>query len=276
MSAIMKNILIPILLLAVGLLATPCLGAEDAKPDAKAQLEELIGKVRAKLGAGKPTEAALADELKQFDALLTQHQGEKTEDVAQILFMEAMLYQEVLGNETKGIELLERLQKEFPDSSQAKMASRTIASIKKQAELAVGKTFPDFAEKDLEGEPLSVGKYKGKVVLIDFWATWCGPCVGELPNVVAAYKKHHEAGFEIIGISLDSDRAKLTAFLKEKELKWKQYFDGKGWQNKLAQEYGINSIPATYLLDRTGKIIGRDLRGEDLEVAVAKALEKKD
>jgi peroxiredoxin len=96
-----------------------------------------------------------------------------------------------------------------------------------------------------------------------------------LPNVQATYKKHHDAGFEIIGISLDSDKDKLTSFLKQKEMTWRQYFDGKGWQTKLAQDYGINAIPATYLLDREGKILARDLRGQALEAEVAKALARK-
>ncbi|MCZ7640250.1 MAG: TlpA family protein disulfide reductase [Verrucomicrobia bacterium] len=147
-----------------------------------------------------------------------------------------------------------------------------ISSLQKQAALAVGKTFPDFQEKDLDGQPLSLANYKGKVVLVDFWATWCGPCLSELPNVQAAYRKHHERGFDIVGISLDNDREKLTNFIKQKELPWKQYFDGQGWKTKLAQEYGINSIPATYLLDGTGKIIARNLRGPALDTAVAEAL----
>jgi peroxiredoxin len=271
----MKNLLIVTLTASLLLAAAPgALGAEEKK-DAKAQLEELVGKVRTKLGEGKSTEESLAAELKQFDALLAEHQGEKTDDVAQILFMKAMLYDQVLDQQSKGVELLEQLQKDFPDTAQAKTAGQMISAIKKQAELVVGKTFPDFNEKDLDGEPLSIAKYKGKVVLVDFWATWCGPCVGELPNVLEAYKKHHDAGFEIIGISLDSDKAKLTTFIKQKEMPWKQYFDGKGWQTKLAQEYGISSIPATYLLDREGRIIARNLRGEALEAEVAKALAKK-
>ena len=276
----MKIPLILTLTLSLLLGSAPgALGADDqpdAKAsDAKAQLEELVGKVREKLGAGKPSEESLSAELKQFDVLLAEHKDEKTADVAQILFMKAMLYQQVLDNKTKGIELLERVQKDFPDTPQAKMSGQMIGSLKKQAELTVGKVFPDFNEKDLDGEPLSVSKYKGKVVLVDFWATWCGPCIAELPNVQATYKKHHDAGFEILGISLDSDKAKLTSFLKQKEMTWKQYFDGKGWQTKLAQDYGVNSIPATYLLDREGKIVARDLRGEALEAEVAKALARK-
>ena len=111
-------------------------------------------------------------------------------------------------------------------------------------------------------------------MLIDFWATWCGPCRGELPHVIATYKKYHDQGFEIIGISLDQDQAKLTGFTKEMNMTWQQYFDGQGWQNKLAVKYGIESIPATFLLDGNGKIIGRDLRGDELTQAVAKALGK--
>lgn len=144
-----------------------------------------------------------------------------------------------------------------------------------QVTLSSGMKFPDFAEKDLAGKPLSVSGLKGKVVLVDFWATWCPPCRAEIPNVVKAHEKHHAAGFEVIGISLDSDRAKLEGFLKAQKMTWPQYFDGAGWNNKLAKKYGVNSIPATYLLDREGKIIASDLRGEALEAAVAKALAQK-
>jgi len=140
------------------------------------------------------------------------------------------------------------------------------------AALKIGTQFPDFSEKDVTGQPLSIANYKGKVVMIDFWATWCGPCRGEIPNVVATYQKYHDKGFEIIGVSLDQDRQKLLDFTKENGMTWQQFFDGQGWNNKLAVKYGIESIPMTFLLDGNGKIIGKDLRGPELTDAVAGAV----
>ena len=92
--------------------------------------------------------------------------------------------------------------------------------------------------------------------------------------MIATYQKHHTDGFNIIGVSLDEDKDKLTEYTKKMNMTWPQYFDGKGWSNELAGKYGVQSIPATYLIDRNGVIIGEDLRGEDLEAAVAAALKK--
>ena len=239
------------------------------------ELKELITSVQAKLKEGKKTETDLAPDLKAMDALLAKHKGEKTDDVAQILYMKATLYSQVLDNEEKGEELLKQLERDFPDSKQAADIKKQAAAKAIQAGLKVGSKFPDFAEKDTAGKPFSIASQKGRVVLIDFWATWCGPCVAELPNVLKAYEKHHAKGFEILGISLDKDRKRLEDFTKQKHMTWPQYFDGLYWQNKLAVKYGINSIPATYLLDGDGNIIAKNLRGEELQDAVAKALAKK-
>ena len=108
--------------------------------------------------------------------------------------------------------------------------------------------------------------------MIDFWATWCGPCVEELPNVLSAYEKYHGKGLEIIGVNLDQEKETLTSFLKDKKIPWPQYFDGQGWQNKLAVKYGVTGIPSTYLLDKAGKIIGGGLRGEELQAAIGNAV----
>jgi thiol-disulfide isomerase/thioredoxin len=112
------------------------------------------------------------------------------------------------------------------------------------------------------------------VVLIDFWATWCPPCRAELPNVIATYQKYHSKGFDIIGVSLDEDKAQLLSFIKDHNMTWPQYYDGKKWDNQLAMNYGVEIAPTTYLLDGEGKIIGKDLRGDDLKKAVAAALSK--
>jgi len=272
------------LLAALAVLSLVCFlprGLAAEKGEVSAELKDLVGKVKTKLQEGKNTEADLAPELKEFDTLLAKHKDEKTEDVARILFMKAQLYLEVLDNTDKGVALVQQIKQDFPDTKLGKQADDILDSIKKQEEskkiqraLVKGASFPDFDEQDVAGKPLSIGNYKGKVVLVDFWATWCVPCVRELPNVVKAYEKHHEKGFEIIGISLDQDEKTLKSFTKEKNMAWQQYFDGKGWGNKLAVKYGVQSIPATFLLDGEGKIIGRDLRGDALEEAVGKALAK--
>ena len=242
---------------------------------AATELDALIGKIRTKLSAGQKTKDDLAPELKELDALLAKHKDEKTDDVAQILLMKGLVYQQVLNDQATGDALMEQLQKDFPDSKQAKLLKEQAAIKKLRGSLADGAKFPDFDVKDTAGQPLSIADYKGKVVLLDFWATWCGPCVHELPNLMKAYEAYHSKGFEIIGISLDQDKQKLANFIKEKKMTWRQYFDGLLWQNKLAMKYGITGIPASFLLDGQGTIIGHDLRGEALDQAVAKALDKK-
>jgi thiol-disulfide isomerase/thioredoxin len=258
----------------------PAVAQQTASP-ASNDLKALVTKVQNKLHEGKKTEADLAPELKEFDTLIDKYKDQKTDDTAQIILMKAMLYLEVFDNSDKGVELVQQLKKDYPDTKPGKNADGILDNIKQQEAakkiqrgLVEGAKFPDFEEKDLDGKPLSISGFKGKVVLIDFWATWCGPCVAELPNVIKAYEKHHDKGFEIIGVSLDQDEQKLKSYTKDKNMTWQQYFDGKGWGNKLAQKYGIQSIPATFLLDGEGKIIARDLRGEALEEALAKALPK--
>ena len=123
----------------------------------------------------------------------------------------------------------------------------------------------------VDGTQVDLKNYRGKVVLVDFWATWCGPCVGEIPHVLEAYKKYHSQGFEVIGISLDKDKGKLTSFLAEKGMTWPQYFDGKGWNNEISKKHGINGIPAMWLIDKQGRVASKNAR-KDLDKVVAQAL----
>jgi thiol-disulfide isomerase/thioredoxin len=247
------------------------------------EFQALVDQIKAKIAAGQTSEAELKPELGQFDHLIAEQNGAKTDSAAHMLFMKAMLYVQVIGETDKGRQLIEEIKTNYPDTVIARNADQILTSLdrqaaaqKLQATLAVGLPFPDFAEKDLDGKSISVGALKGKVVLVDFWATWCGPCRGELPNVIATYRKHHAEGFEIIGVSLDSDREKLDAFLKQTDgMSWPQYFDGQGWNNKLAVKYGVDSIPFAVLIGPNGKIIGKSLRGEALEKEVAAALAKK-
>lgn len=263
----------------------PAPAAKPADPDK--QLDALVGRVKAKLkeaDAAKRTltEADLAVELKDFDALLAEHQGEQTDAVAEIAAYKAILYIEVFDDAEKAALLLRQINKDFGRLAIAKEAGLMADELEKRAAadrmFKPGMPFPPFATglKDTAGEPFTLERYKGKVVLIDFWATWCGPCIDELPNVIAAYDKHHAAGFEILGISLDKegDGAKLAAFTKERKMPWPQFFDGKFWDNQLVKQYGITAIPATFLLDGEGKILGKNLHGTALEKAVAEALKK--
>jgi len=131
----------------------------------------------------------------------------------------------------------------------------------------------EISGTNLDGQPFDQKSLAGKVVLVDFWATWCGPCIAEMPNVLAAYEKYHDKGFEVVGISLDTDRDALEKFLKEKEIPWKILFEepqGQEWQHPLASYYGITGIPTVILVGRDGKVVSMDVRGEKLGEELAK------
>jgi thiol-disulfide isomerase/thioredoxin len=265
----------------ISLLVCTAHGFAAETNNAAADLNDLITRINAKLRQNKTSETDLADNIKEFDALLAKHRGGKPEDLSKILLLKARLYWEVLREPEKALPVYEQIRRDFPQTKivgnmdeAIKALRTTIEKRKIQRTLAEGITFPDFQEKAVTGKLLSPANYRGKVVLIDFWATWCGPCLIELPNVLNVYQKYHDQGLEIIGISLDQDQERLVNFTKKKNMPWPQFFDGKVWDNKLVVKYGVEQIPTLYLLDREGKIIGKDLRGRQLEEAVAKALAK--
>lgn len=161
-------------------------------------------------------------------------------------------------------ELLTRLSKS-PSVATAKTA---------KAQLALRTEPLDLKFTAVDGREVDLAKLRGKVVLVDFWATWCGPCVQEVPDVIAAFKKYHDKGFEVVGISLDKEKEPLLKFTKDKEMTWPQYYDGKFWQNDFARRFGIDSIPAMWLVGTDGRIASFNAR-EDLDGNIAKQLDKK-
>jgi thiol-disulfide isomerase/thioredoxin len=150
----------------------------------------------------------------------------------------------------------------------------------KEVDLSPGVKAPAFTGKLLTGKNIEFpGDYKGKIVLIDFWATWCGPCVAEIPNVIKAYEAYHVKGLEVLGVSLDKEdmSASLKTFTTKRKMPWPQVYDGKYWQADVAKLYGIRSIPHMLLVDGdTGEVIvNKAIRGEALLPAIEKALKAK-
>lgn len=138
---------------------------------------------------------------------------------------------------------------------------------------ASGNAAPDIVMRSPSGELLKLSDLRGKVVLIDFWASWCGPCRRENPTVVRAYEKYKAKGFEVFSVSLDSDKARWTNAIAQDGLVWPNHVsDLAGWRNAAAGAYGVTSIPATFLLDRDGKVVGTNLRGPALEARLAELL----
>ncbi len=137
-----------------------------------------------------------------------------------------------------------------------------------------GQLMPDFPSGtvDLDGNPISLADYRGKLVLVDFWAVWCGPCVGEIPHIKSVYEKYHDKGFDVIGVSLDDDVDMLRKFSTEKGISWRQVKDDGGFSGGFAKQYGIRSIPAPFLIDPDGKVLTTKARRHVLDELVMKAI----
>ena len=141
--------------------------------------------------------------------------------------------------------------------AQAEPTVQAAASVKPAPDentIAEGHAFPALEFASLSGEQVNLASLKGKVVLIDFWATWCGPCRKVMPDLVETYKSYHEKGFEIIGISLDKDQSQLEKYMQDTGITWQQYYDGLWWDSKVAKRFGVRAIPHIVLIDKKGTV----------------------
>ena len=225
---------------------------------------------------------APADARKQARGALLQDTLEKSDPAAGLtdaLEKELSSYEKDFPDDPTGAQLVNlrlHLLQNAPGKIDATLTALSKSPNKSTAEAATKaldmRTKPlDLKFTALDGKEVDTAKLRGKVVLLDFWATWCGPCMAKLPEILDLQKKYRDKDFQLIGISLDQDKAALQETLKTKGMDWPQYFDGKGWQSDVGARFGVESIPATWILDKKG--LAHELDPEsDLDAEVAKLL----
>ncbi|MBR4898452.1 MAG: redoxin domain-containing protein [Prevotella sp.] len=157
-----------------------------------------------------------------------------------------------------------RIQPNKVDSAEAARRYQAMMAMQAEKQKMIGKQFTDLEEADVNGEMHKLSEYvgKGRWVLVDFWASWCGPCRAEMPNVVANYEKYHDKGFDIVGLSFDKSKDAWVRAISDLKMPWIHLSDLQGWQSVASSVYNIRSIPASLLIDPNGKIVAVDLRGE--------------
>ena len=191
---------------------------------------------------------------------------EERETLIPVAFIDE--YQQVLGQEKFDSVIATKpawINHPIAKSQVEYFAQQKAVEAKKNA--YVGKQFTDLEEADTDGNMHKLSEYvgKGKWVLVDFWASWCGPCMQEMPNVVAAYEKYHAKGFDVVGLSFDNKKEPWLRAIADKNLSWIHLSDLKGWKTVASEVYGVNSIPDNLLVDPQGKIVARGLRAQGLQ-----------
>lgn len=232
------------------------------EPDGPVRALAQIISVMARAEAGKYPEA-----LARFKELMLGLGTSDQEEFA-LSFAETFAASAVSAGEIDAArQTYQTLAQTFPDS--ADLAEKV------KAELArldrVGKPAPKVEAQDLGGKTVRLADFRGKYVVVDFWATWCGPCLVELPRLQEAYRKFHDAGLEIVGVSLDETRSAVVDFVKVRQLPWIQFHNGTAGAD-LVEAFGVTSIPASYLIDPEGTIIRLDLRGPAFDAALGQLI----
>jgi thiol-disulfide isomerase/thioredoxin len=240
---------------------------QAAGVEAQAMFHEVLGGAQ-----GNPHNPAMWDELDRRIGVFEKNAGdgpgqEPWKAVVLMRQNQVMLLDRV--KETARLQALLATLAKSPQPDLVALAQEAQAKVAQDADL-LSKPL-DLKFTALDGTAVDLAQMRGKVVLVDFWATWCPPCRGETPDVVAAYQKYHAQGFEIVGISLDQDKAALQQYITDNHMPWPQYFDGKGWGSDIGQRFGIDSIPAMWLIGKDGLIATQNGR-DDLAGQVAKLL----
>ena len=214
------------------------------------------------LGATNTTLQAMAPQ--QIEQLLQQNK-----DVLVSAFLVTFFEQDFENHAALYTDIRDALVQKYPNNPYVKHLSDKLKGV-----LLPGMDAPEISMKDTEGNIRRLSDLRGKVVLIDFWASWCGPCRRENPNVVKLYKKYHDKGFEIYSVSLDKEKSAWLKAIKDDGLVWSNHVsDLNGWTSSGGKTYGIMSVPSTVLVDKDGKIIARNLRGPELERKLAEIFE---
>lgn len=190
-------------------------------------------------------------------------------------FLSCLLLENFIGRQSLEADKIVKLYNAMSsDIKKTKSGIRVGEFVKGQTAVKIGMKAPDFSAPSPEGKKISLKESLGKVTIIDFWASWCGPCRAENPNVVALYNEFHAKGLNIIGVSLDKDADKWKEAIAKDKLSWTHISNLKHWSEPIAKQYNVQSIPATFILDASGNIVAKNLRGAELKAKVVELLAK--